>query len=82
MYNRTGSLLLVFADQTSREVVFRALKEKGDKIMKLDMAAITASWVGGEISNGHYLNIINIMAGRSFNDLSQYPVFPWIIQNY
>ena len=25
---------------------------------------------------------LNILAGRSFNDLTQYPVFPWIITNY
>jgi len=25
---------------------------------------------------------MNILAGRSFNDLTQYPVFPWIITNY
>ena len=25
---------------------------------------------------------INFAAGRSFNDLTQYPVFPWIITDY
>lgn len=25
---------------------------------------------------------LNIYGGRSFNDLTQYPVFPWIITNY
>ena len=25
---------------------------------------------------------LNIIAGRSFNDLSQYPIFPWILQDY
>jgi hypothetical protein len=25
---------------------------------------------------------INTLAGRTFNDLTQYPVFPWIISNY
>ena len=25
---------------------------------------------------------INIFSGRSFNDLTQYPVLPWIITNY
>ena len=25
---------------------------------------------------------LNIYSGRSFNDLTQYPVFPWIISNY
>ena len=25
---------------------------------------------------------LNIYSGRSFNDLNQYPVFPWILTNY
>ena len=25
---------------------------------------------------------LNLYANRSFSDLSQYPVFPWIIKNY
>ena len=25
---------------------------------------------------------LNIFSGRSFNDLTQYPVFPWTIINY
>jgi hypothetical protein len=25
---------------------------------------------------------VNAIAGRSFNDLTQYPVFPWVIADY
>ena len=25
---------------------------------------------------------LNTVAGRTFNDLNQYPVFPWILTNY
>lgn len=39
-------------------------------------------WAKGEISNFHYLMLVNTMAGRTFNDLTQYPVFPWIIADY
>jgi hypothetical protein len=39
-------------------------------------------WAKGEISNFHYLMLINTMAGRTFNDLTQYPVFPWILADY
>jgi hypothetical protein len=42
----------------------------------------TKKWLKGEISNFHYLMLINTLAGRSFNDLTQYPVFPWIIADY
>jgi beige protein homolog 1 len=42
----------------------------------------TRKWMKGEISNFHYLMLINTMAGRTFNDLTQYPVFPWILADY
>ena len=32
----------------------------------------------GEISNFQYLMHLNTLAGRSYNDLTQYPVFPWV----
>jgi hypothetical protein len=25
---------------------------------------------------------VNTLAGRSFNDLNQYPVFPWVLADY
>lgn len=39
-------------------------------------------WVNGRISNFEYLSLVNKYAGRSYNVLSQYPVFPWVISNY
>ncbi|GME28908.1 hypothetical protein GTA08_BOTSDO12235 [Neofusicoccum parvum] len=42
----------------------------------------TKKWLKGEISNFHYLMLVNTMAGRTFNDLTQYPVFPWILADY
>ncbi|KAI0013823.1 beach-domain-containing protein [Xylariaceae sp. FL0662B] len=39
-------------------------------------------WQRGEISNFHYLMLLNTMAGRTFNDLTQYPVFPWVLADY
>ncbi|KAI9812298.1 MAG: hypothetical protein M1827_004747 [Pycnora praestabilis] len=42
----------------------------------------TRKWIKGEMSNFHYLMLVNTMAGRTFNDLTQYPVFPWILADY
>ncbi|KAI9695386.1 MAG: hypothetical protein M1820_008641, partial [Bogoriella megaspora] len=33
----------------------------------------TRRWAKGEISNFHYLMLVNTMAGRTFNDFTQYP---------
>jgi len=39
-------------------------------------------WQNNNISTMEYLMWLNIYSGRSFNDLTQYPVFPWLITNY
>lgn len=39
-------------------------------------------WQRGHLSNYEYLLHLNNLADRSCNDLSQYPVFPWIIADY
>ncbi|XP_013207257.1 protein FAN [Microtus ochrogaster] len=39
-------------------------------------------WQRGLLSNSQYLLHLNNLADRSCNDLSQYPVFPWIINDY
>ena len=43
---------------------------------------LTEKWVKGQISNFQYLMHLNTMAGRTYNDLTQYPVFPWVLQDY
>ena len=43
---------------------------------------VTELWKSGMISNFYYLMVVNTLAGRSFNDLTQYPVFPWVIADY
>jgi len=42
----------------------------------------TQMWVEGEISNYEYLCRLNCAANRTKLDLSQYPVFPWILTDY
>ena len=39
-------------------------------------------WQRGEITNFQYIMSLNTMAGRSFNDLTQYPVFPHVLADY
>ncbi|XP_016123532.1 neurobeachin-like [Sinocyclocheilus grahami] len=43
---------------------------------------MTQRWQRREISNFEYLMFLNTIAGRTFNDLNQYPVFPWVLTNY
>lgn len=39
-------------------------------------------WQRGHLSNFQYLLHLNSLADRSCNDLSQYPVFPWVLADY
>uniref|UniRef100_A0A183SCZ4 DUF4704 domain-containing protein n=1 Tax=Schistocephalus solidus TaxID=70667 RepID=A0A183SCZ4_SCHSO len=46
------------------------------------LAESSNRWAKREISNFEYLMRLNTIAGRTYNDLSQYPVFPWILADY
>lgn len=48
----------------------------------LKNSGLTTKWMNREISNFEYLMHLNVIAGRTYNDLSQYPVFPWILADY
>ncbi|XP_072347828.1 WD repeat- and FYVE domain-containing protein 4 [Scyliorhinus torazame] len=49
---------------------------------RLGEKAATQKWQKGEMSNFEYLMHLNTLAGRTYNDLMQYPVFPWILADY
>ena len=46
------------------------------------MENIITKWKKYQISNVELLMRLNVLGGRSYNDLSQYPVLPWIISDY
>ncbi|ESO05164.1 hypothetical protein HELRODRAFT_111169 [Helobdella robusta] len=45
-------------------------------------SGLTQKWVQREMSNFEYLMQLNTISGRTYNDLSQYPVFPWVLSDY
>ena len=49
---------------------------------KLKVAAAQKKWMRRQLSNFEYLTIVNDAASRSTADLSQYPVFPWVIGQF
>ncbi|KAL0214836.1 hypothetical protein P9112_007020 [Eukaryota sp. TZLM1-RC] len=42
----------------------------------------TQAWEQGRISALDFLMVSNILSGRSADDISQYPIFPWIFSDY
>ena len=43
---------------------------------------IVRLWQSGKMTNYEYLYWLNMIGGRSFHDLSQYPVYPWVLKQY
>jgi hypothetical protein len=48
----------------------------------LARSGLTEEWVNWRISNFEYLVRLNLIAGRSFHDLTQYPVMPWVLTDF
>src|SRR5699024_612413 len=74
----TGGLLSNFIGETSVTQRWVVCSVKGH----LCVLANAIFLQRGEISNFQYLMNLNTLAGRSYNDLMQYPVFPWILSDY
>ncbi|KAI4388687.1 hypothetical protein MLD38_000993 [Melastoma candidum] len=54
-----------------------------DRRVAVEMAETARDrWRRREITNFEYLMLLNTLAGRSYNDITQYPVFPWILADY
>lgn len=52
------------------------------RLLSRSLESVAKFWEHGIISNFDYLMFLNALSGRSFNDFSQYPVFPWIISDF
>jgi hypothetical protein len=47
-----------------------------------EKSGLQERWIDGKITNFEYLMWLNTYSGRTYNDLTQYPVFPWILRDY
>jgi len=56
--------------------------DRSGQFLHEQLSRLTMGWVEGRITNFDYLLHLNILAGRSYNDLCQYPVMPWVLSNY
>ncbi|XP_036404355.1 LOW QUALITY PROTEIN: lysosomal-trafficking regulator-like [Megalops cyprinoides] len=78
------TLLLAFDNTKFRDDVYHnVLTSDLPNLLEYgNITALTHLWGSGQISNFEYLTHLNKHAGRSFNDLMQYPVFPFILSDY
>ena len=47
-----------------------------------NLTQLIKKWTSFQISNFEFLMWLNLYSNRSYFDLLQYPIFPWIITNY
>ncbi|CAD5235429.1 unnamed protein product [Bursaphelenchus xylophilus] len=87
LFTTTGdAFMMVFSTTEQRNSLLHQLVQMNlaalmvDPVVQLNSA--TKLWRNGMITNFDYLIVLNKLAGRSFNDLMQYPVFPFILSDY
>ncbi|XP_024526779.1 BEACH domain-containing protein C2 [Selaginella moellendorffii] len=57
-----------------------AATQRPERLLK--RTQLMEQWANRQISNFEYLMRLNTLAGRTYNDITQYPVFPWILSDY
>eukprot|EP00978_Attheya_sp_CCMP212_P004626 scaffold10075_cov57-Attheya_sp.AAC.2 len=84
LFLRQGpSVLLAFETHKQRESVMGLLPTHIPcHTDPLFVTRVAQEWSAGTLSNFEYLLALNSAAGRTFHDLSRYPVVPWIIADY
>ncbi|XP_019602532.2 lysosomal-trafficking regulator isoform X1 [Rhinolophus sinicus] len=78
------TLLLAFDNTKVRDDVYHSILTNNlpNLLEYGNITALTNLWYTGQITNFEYLTHLNKHAGRSFNDLMQYPVFPFVLSDY
>ena len=71
-------------DITNEEIFLGYINSNTYKLKKIEKKKIYINefynfWNNNQISNYELLMLLNILANRSFLDITQYPIFPWII---
>lgn len=82
VHTSNESFLFVFDDKATKETVREIITCNSPKILDIHLDVIIKMWMNGLISNYDYLICLNRFSSRSFNDISQYPIFPWIVSEF
>ena len=79
------TMYLVFNNTKERDIIYQTVLKMVDKdctTTEQNVDYFTQMWVKGGMSNFDYLMLLNSYAQRSFQDLTQYPVMPWVLKDY
>ncbi|CAK1544164.1 unnamed protein product [Leptosia nina] len=74
---------LAFQSNEERNRLYNVLETLPNvHLERAHIEEMTLQWQNGIVSNYDYLIYLNCLADRSQNDLTQYPVFPWVVADY
>jgi len=60
-----------------RKLINHPTHMRADDVLRL--LDLPRRWIEGRMSTFDYLSWVNVTAGRSFNDITQYPIFPMVL---
>ncbi len=82
--SKNKNLLLQTECESDRDMLYEQINTYTPSNCETNISInkYTKMWMDGAMSNYDYLIALNSAANRTRNDLSQYPIFPWIISNY
>ncbi|KAK4047538.1 beige protein-like 1 [Microbotryomycetes sp. JL201] len=90
--DRRPNAMTVLAARCPAAVAFGSLSVAGSGLggkfadivrgQRSKLEQMTRRWEQRLVSNFEYLMFLNAISGRTYNDLTNYPVFPWIIADY
>ncbi|GMF18298.1 unnamed protein product [Phytophthora lilii] len=85
VYLQNGeSFFFSFKSQKERDEFYALMVGQPElqRCRRKDLQYMMRKWQRRELSNFDYLLFLNNASGRTRNDLTQYPVFPWVICDY
>lgn len=78
--HRVRDVLRLLRSRRLRPSVPFLARNESDVVAAAERASIR--WANRELSNYEYIMELNSLAGRTYNDLTQYFVMPWVISDY
>ncbi len=79
--NNNKSYYFRFQNVKQKDNFIEKIKEINNQIVQFTKNKFVDQWKKGYMSNFEYIMNVNILGNRSYRDLSQYPVFPWLIKD-
>lgn len=69
-------------DEESTQFLAALKRANPPNLSETTPEVLQKQWMQGSLCNFEYLVALNLVCGRSFNDLAQYPVMPWVLADY